>query len=197
MTRAAEVRSAGGRPVTTPFVRLVRAGLLCAAVDGLWAIVLTLIYGRTVTGLFQGIAATAFGAGMLDGGVPSALLGLGMHVSTAFTWSAVFLLLVASSPWLRRVLAMRYGVAAVAASYGPAVWIVMSAGVIPLLTDQPVAITYRWWVQALGHIPFVGLPIVWSIARGGLGGRGIRAGDGQASAPDRPSRASAPGRRRR
>jgi hypothetical protein len=82
----------------------------------------------------------------------------------AFTWSAAFLALVASVPWLRRVLATRAGVLGIAAVYGPLIWIVMSAGVIPLLTGQPVAITYRWWIQLAGHVVFVGLPIVGSIA---------------------------------
>jgi hypothetical protein len=41
----------------------------------------------------------------------------------------------------------------------------MSAAVIPLLTHQAVAITPRWWIQLVGHIAFVGLPIVWAIGR--------------------------------
>jgi hypothetical protein len=146
----------------------VRAGLLCGTVDGIWAVALTVLYGRTIPGLFQGIAATAFGAKMLEGGVPSALLGVAMHFGVALTWSAVFLALVASSPWLRRVLATPWGVVGVAAVYGPAIWVVMSAAVIPLLTDRAVAITPRWWVQLLGHVAFVGLPIVGSIARADL-----------------------------
>lgn len=35
----------------------------CGVIDGFWAVVLTLVYGRTILGLFQGIAATAFGPG--------------------------------------------------------------------------------------------------------------------------------------
>ena len=144
---------------------LVRAGLLTGVIDGLWAIVLTLLYGRTIIRLWQGVAATAFGAGMFDGGVPTALLGVVMHFGVAFTWSAVFLLLVTRSPWLRRVLDSPFGVIKVAAVYGPFIWIVMSAIVIPALTHNAVAITGRWWIQLAGHIVFVGMPIVWSIAR--------------------------------
>jgi hypothetical protein len=57
------------------------------------------------------------------------------------------------------------GVAGVAAVYGPLVWLVMSLVVIPALTHRPTPIGFRWWVQLFGHIPFVGLPIVVSIAR--------------------------------
>jgi uncharacterized membrane protein YagU involved in acid resistance len=58
-------------------------------------------------------------------------------------------------------------VVGIAALYGPFVWLVMSMLVIPLLLHRPPAITSRWWIQLIGHIPFVGLPIVASIANGG------------------------------
>lgn len=153
------------RPGALRAAQLARAGLLCGVIDGLWAVVLTLVYGRTVLGLWQGVASTVFGPGMLEGGVPAALLGLTMHFTVAFTWSAVFLALVAGLPWLRRLLATSPGVLALAAVYGPVIWIVMSAAVIPLLTGRPLDVTYRWWIQLAGHVLFVGLPIVGSIAR--------------------------------
>ena len=146
--------------------RLARAGMLTGVVDGVWAIVLTLLYGRTVTRLFQGIAATAFGDGMYKGGLPTTLLGVVMHFGVAFAWSAIFLLLVTRSQWLRGVLDSRYGVVKIAAVYGPVIWIVMSVVVIPLLVHRPVTITYRWWIQLAGHIAFVGMPMIWSIGRG-------------------------------
>jgi hypothetical protein len=40
----------------------------------------------------------------------------------------------------------------------------MSLIVIPVLFHRPPAITTRWLIQLGGHIPFVGLPIVASIA---------------------------------
>ena len=46
--------------------------------------------------------------------------------------------------------------------YGPFVWAVMSLVVIPLLVHRPPTIGARWWIQFLGHFPFVGLPIVAS-----------------------------------
>jgi hypothetical protein len=38
--------------------------------------------------------------------------------------------------------------------------------VIPMLVQRAPAITFRWWVQLIGHIPFVGFPIVASIGTG-------------------------------
>ena len=147
--------------------RLIRAGLLTGVIDGLFSSILaTFFYGSTATRLFQGVAATLLGREALDGGTPTALLGVLMHFGVAFGWSAVFLFLVERSSWIRGVLASRYGVVKVAALYGPFIWMVMSLAVIPLLVHRPPAISIRWWIQLIGHIPFVGLPIVASIWRG-------------------------------
>ena len=149
--------------VEFPLHRLIRAGLLTALIDGLFSSVLSVaFYGSTATRLFQGVAATLIGRDAFDGGTSTALLGVLMHCGVAFGWSAVFLLLVSRSSRIRGVLASRYGVVKVAAVFGPAVWLVMSLVVIPLLVRRPPAITFRWWVQLIGHFPFVGLPIAAS-----------------------------------
>src|SRR5437868_13627150 len=90
--------------------RLVRAGLLTGVTDGLFSSVLSVVfYHATVARLFQGVASTLLGKEALDGGAPTALLGVLMHFGVAFGWSAVFLFLVMRSPWIRRVLTPRYG----------------------------------------------------------------------------------------
>lgn len=145
--------------------RLVRAGLMTGIVDGLFSSVLAAVfYGSTVTRLFQGVASTLIGPDAFAGGASTALLGVLMHFGVAFGWSAVFLFGVLRWRWIGRLVASRYGVIKVASLFGPFVWIVMSLAVIPLLTQRPPAIGFRWWVQLLGHIPFVGLPIVASAA---------------------------------
>ena len=144
--------------------RLVRAGLLTGIVDGLFSSVLSVaFYQSTVARLFQGVAATILGKEAFDGGMPTAVLGVLMHFGVAFGWSAVFLFLVLRLRWIRSLLASRYGVLKVALLYGPFIWIVMSLAVIPLLTQRPPVIGARWWIQLVGHVPFVGLPIVVSI----------------------------------
>ena len=141
--------------------RFLRAGLLTAVTDGLFSSALAaFVYGSTVTRLWQGVASVPLGAAAFDGGSRTATIGVLMHVGVAFGWSAVFLLLVLSSSWLRGVLAEPYGVIAVAAVYGPLIWLVMSLAVIPSFTHRPPAINIRWWVQLVGHVPFVALPIV-------------------------------------
>ena len=148
------------------FSRLLRAGLLTGASDGLFSSVLAVVfYHSTVARLFQGVASVLLGPGALAGGLPTALVGVAMHFGVAFGWSAVFLTIESASPGVRRVLASRFGILPIAAVYGPFVWLVMSCGVIPLLTHRPPKIGLRWWVQLIGHFPFVGIPIVASISR--------------------------------
>jgi hypothetical protein len=122
-------------------------------------------YHSTVTRLFQGVAATLLGRAAFDGGTQTAALGVLMHFGVALGWSAVFLGLVDRSAWLRSVLRSPYGVFKVASVYGPFIWLVMSLLVIPLLLHRPPTITARWWVQLIGHILFVGLPMVSSVGK--------------------------------
>lgn len=162
------VEVAAGSPVRRdPVSRLVRAGLMTGVIDGLFSSVLSVAaYHSTVPRLFQGVAAVLLGTPALDGGIPTAVLGVLIHFGVAFGWSAVFLILVIRSAWIRRLLTSQYGVVKIASLYGPFIWMVMSLAVIPSLMHRPPAINIRWWIQLIGHIPFVGIPIVASIGRG-------------------------------
>jgi hypothetical protein len=70
------------------------------------------------------------------------------------------------SALIRSVLASPQGTIKFASLYGPFVWMVMSLAVIPLLAHRPPTINIRWWVQLIGHIPFVGFPIAAAIGTG-------------------------------
>ena len=145
--------------------RLIRAGLLTALTDGLFSSILAAVfYGSTVMRLWQGVASVLIGPVALEGGAHTALIGMLMHLGVAFGWSAVFLFVVMRLPLVRRVLATRYGVAKVAAVYGPFIWMMMSIVIIPRFTHRPPTVNYRWWIQFFGHIPFVALPIVAAIS---------------------------------
>jgi hypothetical protein len=146
--------------------RLVRAGLLTGVIDGIFSSVLVVVfYHSTVTRLWQGVASVPLGKDALAGGTATALIGVLIHFVVAFTWSAVFLFFVMRMQWVRRLLASRYGVVKVASLYGPFIWIVMSLVVIPVLVPRPPIINFRWLIQLIGHIPFVGMPIVASITK--------------------------------
>lgn len=147
--------------------RLLKSTILTGVSDGLFSSVLvTVFYGSTFLRLWQGVASTLLGRTAFDGGIKIALVGLVMHFCVAFGWSAVFLFIVSRAAWVRGLLYSRFGVVRVAAMYGPCVWLMMSLVIIPLITQRfPPTITYRWWIQLVGHFPFVGIPIVWSIGK--------------------------------
>jgi hypothetical protein len=140
--------------------RFLLTGLVTGVTDGLFACVLGFIYYHSFTRLWQGVASTLLGPAALQGGTRTALIGLLMHFGVAFFWSAVFLFVVLRVSAVRRLVDSPGGVVLMAFIYGPLIWLVMSYGVIPLLVHRPPTITIRWWIQLIGHIPFVGLPIV-------------------------------------
>jgi hypothetical protein len=148
---------------------IARAGTLTALTDGVFSSCLSVFaYQSTVTRLFQGVAAVPLGSQAFTGGMATAILGVAMHVGVAFAWAAFFQMVVLRSGWVSKVLKSRYGVVNVAAVYGPFVWLVMSLVVIPLFVHRAPALGARWWVQLVGHAPFVGAPIVassWRDAR--------------------------------
>jgi hypothetical protein len=147
--------------------RVARAGVLTGITDGLFSSVLSVaFYHLTVQRLFQGVASTLLGAEAFNGGALTFAIGVLMHFGVAFGWSVVFLLIVKRARWIRRLLNSPYGVIKVASLYGPFIWMVMSLAVIPVLLQRPPANSIRWLTQLIGHIPFVGIPIVASIGRG-------------------------------
>ncbi|MFL5579873.1 MAG: hypothetical protein ACJ8AO_05825 [Gemmatimonadaceae bacterium] len=149
--------------------RLLRAWLVTAVVDGIFASTLSATaYGSTVARLWQGVASVLLGPSALQGGTRTMLIGLLMHVGVALGWSAVFLFLWARSARLRRLTSTWPGILGVAAAYGPLVWPVMSLVVIPTLRQAPPTFNVRWVIQLFGHIPAVAVPIVACIARGGV-----------------------------
>jgi hypothetical protein len=151
--------------IRAPLSRLVRAWLLTGVADGLFACTMGAIYSGSITRVWKGVASTLLGPSAMDGGMRTVAIGVLMHFGVALAWSAVFLALYMASGGIRRLVRTRGGVLAAAAVYGPLIWMVMSLVVIPMLTGRPASITTRWWIQLAGHIPFVGLPIVWSISR--------------------------------
>lgn len=158
-------RRAVGRAVLLAWPVTAAWDFLCASALSVFA------YHSTFARLWQGVAATAIGPDALRMGAAGVLVGLGLHLSVAFTWTAVFVLAVAASPALRRLVARPGGALAVACAYGPVIWLVMSLAVIPLATGRPPAFGFRWWVQVFAHVPFVTLPLVFATRRAlGLGG---------------------------
>jgi hypothetical protein len=146
--------------------RLIRAGVLTGLSDGAFATVLfVFFYHSTFTRLWQGVAGVPLGSRAVESGTGYAFVGILFHFLVAFTWSAVFLFIVMRSERVRSRLRSTSGQLKVAAVYGPFIWLFMSLVVIPLFLHRPPAINSRWWIQLIGHFPFVGVPMIMSLAR--------------------------------
>ena len=142
---------------------LLPVWLVTAIWDAICATALSVLaYGSTAAALWGGVAATAIGARAISLGDAGVAAGLAIHAAVALIWSAIFV--AAARAWLplRRAIRTPTGALAVAAMYGPLIWLVMSLAVIPLATGRPPGFGFRWWVQVLAHIPFVSLPLVFT-----------------------------------
>ena len=98
-------------------------------------------------------------------GTSLTIAGILVHITVALVWSTVFVVAYDNLAALRRITASPAGVLAVAAVYGPLIWVVMSMVVIRLRTGRPAVINTRWWIQVVGHIFAVALPIVATTRR--------------------------------
>ena len=140
--------------------------LVTAAWDFMCASALSVFaYHSTFSRLWQGVAATALGPRALEMGARGVALGVALHCLVAFVWSTLFVLALASSERLRRVVDRPGGAFGVACVYGPVIWLVMSLVIIPLATGKPPTFAFRWWVQIFAHVPFVTLPLVFAARR--------------------------------
>jgi hypothetical protein len=139
--------------------------IVTAIWDAICASALSVAYGATAASVWRGVAATVFGPTRLGSGAAAVAAGLAIHAAVALTWSVLFVAAVLLSPALRRAIRTRGGALAIAALYGPAIWLVMSLAVIPLATGRPPRFGFRWWVQIVAHLPFVTLPLVFMTRR--------------------------------
>lgn len=140
--------------------------LVTATCDFLCASLLGVVgYGSTFARFWQGVASVPFGPAMFDAGAQGVLRGLMLHLFVALVWSTVFVVALASSARLREIVARSWGALAVAAAYGPLIWLFMSLVVIHLATGKMPTFGSRWWVQVFAHIPFVTIPMVFTARR--------------------------------
>jgi len=158
------------QPPAPASARVANVALVTWLVTAAWDFVCAsalgvLAYHASFSRFWQGVASTALGPRALDMGAAGVAAGLALHLFVAFIWSALFVLALASSARLRRVVDRRAGAFVVACLYGPVIWLVMSLAVIPLATGRPPTFAFRWWVQIFAHVPFVTLPLVFTARR--------------------------------
>lgn len=141
---------------------LVKTWLLVAVTDALFASATGMFIPPIVTParVFRGVASVLLGKSALDGGATTALIGLAMHFGVALFWSSLFVFAVHNSWWLRDALKTWPSRLLVAAVYGVSIWLIMTWIVIPSMLHRPPTLSLKYWVQLVGHIPFVVGPMI-------------------------------------
>ena len=157
------------RAMWTPARALVLGGLAVGVLDALDALVFFGLHGVSPTRVFQGIAAGLLGRPAFEGGMPTAVLGIGLHFFIAFAVVATYhagarrLPGLALRPWV-------YG-----PLYGLLVYAVMNLVVIPLSAIGPRSPSAGAVLNGLLiHVLGVGLPAALSSRSAGLGPGGPR-----------------------
>jgi len=128
------------------------ATLISGTLDILFAMILTLWFGRQIPGMLRFVASGPFPAAT-DMGASGAVLGLAVHFALMGIMAAVFMIAVSQRPSL---VANPWAAALV---YGLITYVVMNWLVVPLrfaapLPPKPLSIA----TQLFAHIVLVGVP---------------------------------------
>lgn len=149
---------------SVPFGKVVLAGLAVGVLDGLFAVGVCVTAGTGCVPIrvFWGIAAGLIGRdAAIGGGIPTALLGVALHITIATTWATIYWLAYQRRAGLRRLVAAPYGAVLVVVSFGFAIYSVMNF-LVPLVSHaRTTPLSSRFfWIILLGHPVFVSAPIV-------------------------------------
>ncbi len=145
------------------FQSIMFGGLSVGVLDGLAAVTLTILYGRSPSRMFQSIASGLIGSASYQGGWATTLLGVSLHFLIAFIWATIYYggSLKIPSLTLRPFIC--------GPLYGVVVYFAMQMIVLPLSAIRKPPFTFAQPLQMLQgiivHILFVGLPIAISARR--------------------------------
>src|SRR5262245_5996412 len=145
------------------FNAILYGGLAVGVLDGMAAVILSIVYGRGPKIMFQGIASGLLGRASSEGGWATALLGVSLHFLIAFIWTAIYYGASLILPALiRRALIC-------GPIYGVVVYFAMQIIVLPLSAIRKGPFSFAPPLQTLQgiivHILCVGLPIALSARR--------------------------------
>jgi uncharacterized membrane protein YagU involved in acid resistance len=136
------------------------ATLVAGTLDIVFAMILTLIFGREIPDMLRRVASGPFPAAT-DMGISGAVLGLVVHFTLMAVMAAVYVLF-ASAPARRHLIDMPYRAGL---AYGVITYIVMNLIVVPLRfgtwPPKPLSVA----TQLFAHIVLVGIPIALITAR--------------------------------
>jgi hypothetical protein len=163
-TIAARAPSGAASSRTLRFILL--GGVVAATCDITYALVYSFWRsGVPPLRLLQSVASGLLGKPAFEGGVPTAVLGLGLHYGICIVAAAVFWVAARRLPWLAAH-AVPVGLAFGVAVYGFMNFVVLPLSAFPF-TPHPAALTVA--TGLLVHMVGVGLPIALFTRRGQQG----------------------------
>ena len=138
------------------FNAILYGGLAVGVLDGLAAVILTLLNGRSPSRMFQGIAKGLIGDASLNGGWATVLLGVSLHFLIALIWATIYYGASVRLPTLIRRPAVWGPI------YGVVVFLAMQLIVLPLSAIRKPPFSFAAPLQGIVvHIVCVGLPIAF------------------------------------
>ena len=151
------------RRASGTIARMTRTILIATAVSGaldiVFAIVLTLVFGRNVDDMLRYVASGPFPAAK-DWGVAGAALGLAVHFTLMAIMASVFVLAARRFPDMLAS-PLKWGVI-----YGLLTYFAMNWVVVPLRFDRPLPPSgLSIATQLFAHIVLVGIPFALITAR--------------------------------
>jgi hypothetical protein len=136
------------------FKAILYGGLAVGVLDGLAAVITTLVYGRSPGRMFQFIASGLIGRASLEGGWATVLLGVSLHFLIAFIWATIYYGATRILPALNRRAVICGTI------YGVAVYFAMQIIVLPISAIGKPPFSFANPLQGIIiHIFCVGLPI--------------------------------------
>jgi hypothetical protein len=140
---------------------MIYGGLTVAALDFTYASVAAIIRGSTPARTWRFVASGLIGPSSMNGGIPTMLLGIAIHVFIACCVVAAFVIASRFVPMLARN-PLIYG-----PIYGVLVFLFMFRIVIPLsaIGVTPAFVIPRSLFELLMHMFGIGLPAAWFASR--------------------------------
>jgi len=135
------------------------ATLVCGTLDILWAVILTLWFGRDPANMLRFVASGPF-PGATDMGGAGAILGLLVHFALMAIMAAAYMILaprirlLLDRPWIGGLL------------FGLVTYVIMNLLVVPLRFGTPLPPSATSIAtQLFAHVVLVGWPMAWIAAR--------------------------------
>ena len=136
------------------------ATAVAGTLDILFAMILTVFFGREIGGMLRYVASGPFPQAT-DMGAGGAILGLLVHFALMAIMAAAYVWFASSRREHLVTMPIRAGIA-----YGIITYVVMNLIVIPLRFDTPLPPSTRSLItQLFAHIVLVGIPIALITAR--------------------------------